>query len=357
MARGENTTERPSRTRTARSAVQPTAATAVLDMEDAGAEEEVIEQFPEDVSGAYEHLHAGPTGEVIPELNYKMVTSAAHLRRVISELEQVSEFGFDIETASTFNDFGERHGSIRLIQIGIDDPQLGRRQWVIDCWEVNPAPLVPILQDPKIRKIIHNAQFEARWFEYHLGTRIANSFDTLIAWRRIHTRRKVLDKDYVPAHNNKLGTICNVLFGVELDKSEQASMWSRRQLTKSQRDYAALDAAVMIPTMRETISILQQEGLLHEVEAASEDVYASVQASIAAGRKKREGRFSDAYRVTSALHRCQSLADLETVWEQSRQVSMHFEEREAARKVYAKVRKALRKSRPTEVAEDVDVNW
>ena len=62
-------------------------------------------------------------------------------------------------------------------------------------------------------------------------------FDTMVESRRI--RPEALD-------GHTLAKVCDRELGASLDKSQQTSNWSRRQLDSEQLRYAALDAEVLL---------------------------------------------------------------------------------------------------------------
>ena len=99
------------------------------------------------------------------------------------------------------------------------------------------APLALVLGDPAITKVIHNAAFERGVLgRYELP--LAGVVDTLVLSRRLR------GKHIQDGHSLK--AVCAREFGLDVDKTEQRSDWSRRPLTTAQRDYAALDAKVLL---------------------------------------------------------------------------------------------------------------
>ena len=93
---------------------------------------------------------------------------------------------FDIETKRKFKKgtYSEdiyvpgldcRVSNIAMFQIGNLDIQ-----YVIDARVIDCKPLIPILEDINIVKIIHNAQFECKHILHNFGIRIQNIWDTMI---------------------------------------------------------------------------------------------------------------------------------------------------------------------------------
>jgi DNA polymerase-1 len=115
-------------------------------------------------------------------------------------------------------------------------------------------PLRQLLTAPKPIKIAHNAKFDVKWICHHLGVDINGIFDTLLASQLIAAG------DTDRRHN--LAEVANFFLGVELDKSEQVSDWSAEELSQSQIQYAAKDAAIMVALREKVVERLVQDGLV-----------------------------------------------------------------------------------------------
>ncbi len=101
----------------------------------------------------------------------------------------------------------------------------------------NLDPLADLLADRQVTKVIHNAGFERSVLGRH-GIALENVVDTVELSRRRHGR------DAPGGHSLK--AVCQRELGLEVDKFEQVSDWSRRPLSESQIAYAALDAEVLL---------------------------------------------------------------------------------------------------------------
>src|ERR1039458_5292768 len=81
-------------------------------------------------------------------LNYTYVTTPRELDKCKQALWNMPRIGLDIETTGYSPDENgnmpvgntEADGCVRLIQIAIDEPT--PRQWVIDCFRVDPTPVL-----------------------------------------------------------------------------------------------------------------------------------------------------------------------------------------------------------------------
>lgn len=94
--------------------------------------------------------------------------------QILLDLED-PEVGFDIETSRS----KPREGEIRLYQCYIPE------QDTVLIWdrgepECDLEPLLTVLDNPKVTKIIHNAQFEYLWVREKHGIKINNVLDTMI---------------------------------------------------------------------------------------------------------------------------------------------------------------------------------
>jgi ribonuclease D len=99
---------------------------------------------------------------------------------------------------------------------------------------IDLAPLGGVLDDPKVRKILHGADYDTRILDRDFGFRIQGLFDTMIAARLVGERAfglaSLVEKD----------------LGLHLDKSAQLADWSIRPLPADLRAYAAADTRHLI---------------------------------------------------------------------------------------------------------------
>lgn len=150
-----------------------------------------------------------------------MVADAASLRELCAELEAVDQFGVDTE-ADSFYSYREK---VCLIQISV-----GGIDYLVDPFaDMDLAPLGEIFANPAITKIFHDGEFDLTILNREFDMVFANLFDTRVAAAALGMS------------SPGLAAVLNHYFGVEVDKSEQRSDWSRRPLTRSQINYARLD--------------------------------------------------------------------------------------------------------------------
>jgi ribonuclease D len=179
------------------------------------------------------------------EIYFQLITDAETLQKACEKLKNEEVLGFDTETTA----LDPYEGNIRLVQLST-----GNETQVIDLkpfaergdlrTSAELAPLRELLAASKPVKIAHNAKFDAKWISHHLGTKLGGVFDTLLASQIIAAG----DQD----RRHSLGEVTSYFLGTELDKSEQVSDWSASELSQSQIEYAARDAATMVP-LREKI--------------------------------------------------------------------------------------------------------
>ncbi|MCY1013405.1 ribonuclease D [Nannocystis pusilla] len=140
-------------------------------------------------------------------------------------LRRETVLGFDVETTMYTR-------VLCLMQIACADAV-----YLVDALAVTDlAPIAPILNDPTIIKVIHNATFERNTLRRY-DLELDGVVDTLVVSRRLRGKN-------VGRHTLK--DVCARELGLELDKTDQTSDWSQRPLSASQRAYAALDAEVLL---------------------------------------------------------------------------------------------------------------
>ncbi|MFN2453412.1 MAG: DNA polymerase [Pyrinomonadaceae bacterium] len=196
--------------------------------------------------------------------NYKLITTAEELRASVEELRQQLVVGFDTETTS----LDPYSGRLRLIQFATPD---GVHLIDLDCFVNhnnatnddasldkaydNPAlaPLKELLAAPRPVKIAHNAKFDAKWTKHHLGVELGGLFDTLLASQLVSAG------DAEDRHN--LEAVASRYLDQAIDKTEQLSDWSGA-LSVSQLEYAARDAAVLVPLRERLVEKLRANDLV-----------------------------------------------------------------------------------------------
>ena len=189
------------------------------------------------------------------EIYFQLITDAETLREACEKLKAEDYLGFDTETT----ELDPYEGNIRLLQLST-----GKDTKVIDLKPfaekgdlrtiAELAPLRELLNTPKPIKIAHNAKFDAKWVRHHLGVDVLGIFDTLLASQLIAAG----DQD----RRHNLAEVASFFLGTELDKSEQVSDWNAPELSQSQIEYAAKDAAILVGLREKIVERLRQDDLI-----------------------------------------------------------------------------------------------
>ena len=170
-----------------------------------------------------------------PDFTVKLVKNADDLRRLSDWLVTIPAFALDIETTEWWNRHRERIALFQIAfrvgkQLGGKNTDSGIKVVIIDpLADLDLEALRPPLEHSSVVKIIHNAAFDATRLHKHYSFNLDPIFDTMIAARRSGERKYSLKAQ---AENH---------LALHLDKSAQASNWSRRPLGQRQLYYAALD--------------------------------------------------------------------------------------------------------------------
>src|SRR5436190_24233944 len=132
---------------------------------------------------------------------------------------------------------------MRLVQLSS-----GRKTFVFDMLpfrtngglhdNADLTPLRGLLESETSTKVLHNAKFDAKWIRHELGAEIANAFDTYLASQLIAAGES--------ERRHSLADVAQFFTGTVLDKTEQLSDWRAAELSASQAEYAARDAAIRI---------------------------------------------------------------------------------------------------------------
>src|SRR5215510_11085870 len=183
-------------------------------------------------------------------MNYQLVKTADELRKAIETLTSQPVVGLDTETTD-LDPFTSR---LRLIQLATPD-----RVYIIDFDHFSNgnadalAPLRLLLATPRPIKIAHNAKFDAKFIKHNLGVDLVGLFDTLLASQLVGAG------DIEERHG--LETVASRYLNEAVDKSERLSNWSF-ELSEAQLEYAARDAAVLLPLREKLIERLKSDSLV-----------------------------------------------------------------------------------------------
>lgn len=113
--------------------------------------------------------------------------------------------------------------------------------WLIDPLRIhNPAPLMALLSNPTVLKVLHSASEDLEVFHRWLGVLPQPLFDTQRA-------AAFLNIGFGLGYRALVHEIC----AVDLPKGETRSDWLQRPLTASQCEYAGLDVTWLLPVWRE----------------------------------------------------------------------------------------------------------
>ena len=186
-------------------------------------------------------------------MNYQLIKNADELRKAIETLETQAVVGLDTETT----DLDPFTARLRLIQLATAD-----RVFIVDfdhfangdgAKSEDLAPLRRLLAAPRPIKIAHNAKFDAKFIKHNLGVDLGGLFDTLLASQLVGAG------DIEERHG--LETVASRYLNEAVDKSERLSNWNF-ELSEAQLEYAARDAAVLLPLREKLIERLKSDSLV-----------------------------------------------------------------------------------------------
>ena len=186
-------------------------------------------------------------------IDYQLIKDAETLRLAVAELEKHSVIGLDTETT----DLDPYNARLRLIQLATTD---GVYIFDLDAFggshlaELEALePLRQLLSAPRPIKILHNAKFDAKFIKHNLGIELGGIFDTLLASQLVSAG------DIEERHG--LDVVAGRYLNESVDKSERLSNWEF-ELSEAQLEYAARDAAVLLPLRDKLVERIKSLGLI-----------------------------------------------------------------------------------------------
>ena len=175
--------------------------------------------------------------------SYRLVTDAGELPGIAETLAGAEAIGTDIETT----DLSPREGKTRLLQLATPD-----ETFVVDAFAVRDlSPLEGVLEDGPV-KVLHNAKFDYQFLLAEHGISLSPIFDTMLAVQ-------LLDGGEYGA-SYALEAVAERYLDEAVDKSERRADWSG-ELGRAQLEYAARDAAILLPLRERLTEKLEEEDL------------------------------------------------------------------------------------------------
>ncbi len=184
---------------------------------------------------------------------YQLIGTAEDLRRAVEDLASRQVIGLDTETT----DLDPHRARLRLIQLATSEGV-----FVIDLDKFADRDLSHAEEFASLRqlfaaarpiKIAHNAKFDAKFIKYNFGVDIGGLFDTLLASQLVSAG------DIEERHG--LEAIAGRYLNEAVDKTERLSNWEF-ELSEAQLQYAARDAAVLIPLREKLIEKIKSNDLI-----------------------------------------------------------------------------------------------
>jgi ribonuclease D len=186
-------------------------------------------------------------------LAWRFVSDKDELLEAVAPFLRESIIGLDTET---YWDRATNRQHVALVQIAPPDGEV----LVADVLATGIEPLRPLIESPEVKMVAHNARFDEGVLRGE-GVQTAGLIDTLRMSRMALT---------LASHS--LASVSEHLLGLPVDKTLRTSNWRRRPLTRSQIEYAALDARVVLQVYEELRLLLAGQGRLEDALRASEIV-------------------------------------------------------------------------------------
>ena len=203
---------------------------------------------------------------------YELITTAEQLRRAVEQLASKQVIGLDTETT----DLDPYLSRLRLVQLATPD-----NVFIIDIDKFADhdlkrsdefASFRQLLSAPRPIKIAHNSKFDAKFIKHNFGVDLGGLFDTLLASQLVSAG------DIEERHG--LEAIAGRYLNEAVDKTERLSNWEF-ELSEAQLQYAARDAAVLIPLREKLVEKIKANTLIDCAKLEFECVMAVVDLELA----------------------------------------------------------------------------
>src|SRR5918997_3605407 len=174
---------------------------------------------------------------------YRLVSNTDDLASVAEALENAEVVGADIETT----ELSPRDGKTRLLQLATPE-----QSFIVDAFATRDlSPLKGVLEGGPL-KALHNGKFDHSFLWAEHGISLSPVFDTMLA-------AQLLDGgEYGPSY--ALEAVAERYLDETVDKTARGEDWSGG-LSREQLEYAARDAAILLPLRERLEAALVEENL------------------------------------------------------------------------------------------------
>lgn len=215
------------------------------------------------------------------ENNYRLIEDASEIAAACERLSRHAELGFDTETTS----LSPFEGRLRLVQLAAP----GEPVIVFDLFKLAPSgdtvhdpalePLRRLLAATRPVKVAHNSKFDGKWVRHHLGVELCGEFDSRTENKKEVERGGLFDtllaSQLISAgeqeDRHSLASVAERYLNQAVDKTQQVSDWSG-ELSAAQLEYAARDAALMLPLRLKLVDALRAAALTRTAQLEFECV-------------------------------------------------------------------------------------
>lgn len=180
---------------------------------------------------------------------YEHITTRQQALETVEKLRGSKMLGLDIESTG----FDPYTNKLLLMQVGTEEVS-----YIFDHQEFNLngfQPLIELIEDPNIIKILHNGKFDYGFIKVQMGAQINNIYDTMLAEGILTAGLKRVQS---------LAALSEQYLETRLEKSVRKSFEEvRTHVSEAQLKYSALDTLVLFPIFERQFESLKKEGLLN----------------------------------------------------------------------------------------------
>jgi DNA polymerase-1 len=181
---------------------------------------------------------------------YRLVTDADELAGVAETLQNIEAVGADIETTN----LSPRDGTTRLLQLATAEVT-----FIVDVFAAQDLSSLKSVLEYGPVKVLHNGKFDHAFLWAEHGISLSPIFDTMLAAQLLE------GGEYGPSY--ALEAVAERYLDEAVDKTARSEDWSG-ELSQRQLEYAARDAAILLPLHERLAAALEEEklGAVSEIE-------------------------------------------------------------------------------------------